>query len=148
MTVDFFKLSDIPAIAEIEKQSFSVVWSEKQLEEELSNKTSVFFVARDGDKPVGYIIMNSVMGEAFISRVATHIDYRRRGVANTLLNALDRYAYDNDMDYITLEVRVSNAPAISLYEKFGFKRFSLRKNFYSNPTEDAVIYTKYYKERQ
>ena len=76
--------------------------------------------------------------EGYVTNVAVLCDYRRQGIAEKLISR----AMENDMDFITLEVRKSNAPAIALYEKAGFEAVGIRPKFYSNPDEDAVIMTR------
>lgn len=146
MNISLLTREDIPSLERIEKQSFSTPWGEKFFLEELENKNSVFFIARSGREVIGYAGMSNILGEGFISRVAVDESARKRGVATALFEALDDYAFKNNMSYITLEVRAGNSAAISLYEKSGYKRFGLRKRFYTNPVEDALIYTKYYTE--
>ena len=136
MNISLLTREDIPSLERIEKQSFSTPWGEKFFLEELENKNSVFFIARSGREVLGYAGMSNILGESA----------RKRGVATALFEALDDYAFKNGMSYITLEVRAGNSAAISLYEKSGYKRFGLRKRFYTNPVEDALIYTKYYTE--
>ena len=88
----------------------------------------------------GYIGFLGVLDELEVTNVATHPDYRRRGVGRALVAALLDYAKQGDFRRVSLEVRVSNAAAIALYESLGFTPCGLRKNFYSNPREDGVIY--------
>ncbi len=77
-------------------------------------------------------------GEGYVTNVAVLPEYRRRGIAQRLIFA----EFENEMDFITLEVRKSNTPAIRLYEKAGFENVGIRPHFYTSPDEDAVIMTK------
>lgn len=133
----------IPQIAEIEKECFSDPWSEAAISEELENENSYFLVAVTDDV-VGYIGVQEICGEAYITNVAVTSDNRKSGVGRKLLRAACEGAKSRKCEFITLEVRESNYPAISLYESEGFERAGVRKNFYSAPAENGIIYTKYF----
>ena len=133
----------IGQIASLEKEYFSKPWSEKALLEELANENSHFLVAVS-DKVMGYIGVQEICGEAYITNVAVFGEYRKCGIGRTLIRAACEGAKGRGCEFITLEVRESNAPAISLYESEGFDKAGIRKNFYSAPTENGVIYTKYF----
>lgn len=135
----------IPALAEIERLCFSTPWLPRMLEEELHNPAAVFRVALAGGVPAGYAGMTHVCGEGYIDNVAVHPDYRRLGVASALLCGLDGYARTHGFSLLTLEVRVSNFPAVRVYERAGFARQGVRPGFYDRPREDAIIMTKYYR---
>lgn len=137
---------DIPLVAEIEKQNFSEPWSEQSFSEELENELSICYVEKYLDKPVGYICSQIIHPEAYICTVACENSMRRRGVGKRLVSYLDDYCRYKRCESLSLEVRVSNIPAQKLYEKMGFVNLGIRKNFYSKPTEDAYIMTKYFKE--
>ena len=134
----------IPQIALLEKDCFSSPWSEKALSEELNNENSHFLVAYS-DKVLGYIGVQEVCGEAYITNVAVFNEYRKLGIGRKLLKAAADNAESRNCDFITLEVRESNKTAISLYESENFEIAGIRKNFYSYPTENGIIYTKYFK---
>ena len=138
--------SDITEIAELEKECFSEPWSEDSLKDELTNETARFYVLRDNEKLLGYIGANNICGEVYITNVAVSSDYRGKGYGKRLVNHLLKQSKLEKALFVTLEVRKSNANAISLYEKCGFKKIGERKNFYSKPTEDALIYTYYLEE--
>ena len=129
-------------IAELEKICFSDPWSENSIAYELTSRLSFWLVAVEDGKVVGYIGSQSVLGEADMMNVAVHPDHRRKGIAEALVNALSQDLKQRDNVCLTLEVRVSNAPAIALYEKLGFTQVGLRKNYYRNPKEDARILKK------
>ena len=131
----------IPQIQRIEQQSFSVPWTEQMLRVQLSPDSHVFLTAQTEDGVVGYIGMMYVLDEGYISNVAVHPQYRRRGVADALLAALEERARALRLSFLTLEVRQSNAPAVALYEKHGFRAAGRRKNYYEKPTEDALLMT-------
>ena len=134
----------IAAVAALEQVCFSAPWSAAALAEELSNPLAVFLVAVEGDTVLGYVGMHHVLDEGFITNVAVSPDARRRGVARALLGNLAAYGREHSLYRITLEVRVSNAPARTLYESEGYKPDGIRSRFYSHPTEDAAIYSLYF----
>ncbi len=137
------KEEHIKEITEIERLSFSVPWSENGLSAELENETAHFLSAVSGRKVLGYIGIHEICGEAYITNVAVLPDYRRLGIGETLIDAATNGAKERECEFISLEVRISNTPAIELYKKEGYNVVGQRKNFYSNPTEDAYIMTKY-----
>ncbi len=136
--------SDINDIAELEKECFSEPWSENSLKEELTNETARFYVLRDGEKVLGYIGSNNICNEVYITNVAVNENCRGKGYGKILVNHLIKQCELERAFFITLEVRKSNENAIKLYEKCGFKFIGERKNFYSKPAEDALIYTYYF----
>ncbi len=138
--------SDITEIAELEKECFSEPWSENSLRDELTNETARFYVLRDTEKLLGYIGANNICNEVYITNVAVNGRYRGKGYGQILVNHLIKQSETERAFFITLEVRKSNENAIKLYEKCGFKLIGERKNFYSKPTEDALIYTYYIEE--
>ena len=127
----------------IETECFSHPWSKQSLEEELNNETSLFLVAKEENEVIGYIGMSIVIDEGYIFNVAVRENHRNKGVETALINELVTYGKKNNFSFITLEVRESNLPAISLYSKFGFIKAGERKDYYSNPKENAILLTKY-----
>ena len=141
MIIERMNESHVAAVAALEKLCFSEPWSESSIASELKNPLSLWLVAVEDDVVCGYIGSQSVMGESDMMNVAVHPDHRRKGLGEKLVIALcDALSGENTS--LTLEVRVSNAPAISLYEKLGFVQVGLRKNYYRNPKEDALILRK------
>ena len=134
--------SHVEKIAELEKLCFSDPWSVKSIASELENQLSLWVVAMDGEKLVGYVGSQSVLGWADMMNLAVAPDYRQRGIAQALVNELIARLQQNQVTCLTLEVRVSNTPAISLYEKLGFATVGRRPNYYHNPKEDALILRK------
>lgn len=135
---------NIPQIAEIEKASFSKPWSEKSITESFLSQSNIFFVAEINGKIVGYIGMTLSIDEGYILNVAVLPQYRKQGVGRKLVESLISFGENNKLVFITLEVRESNIPAISLYTQYGFSQVGKRKNYYSNPSEDALLLTKYF----
>ena len=127
----------------IETECFSHPWSKQSLEEEMNNETSLFLVAKEENEVIGYIGMSIVIDEGYIFNVAVRENHRNKGVATALINELVTYGKKNNFSFITLEVRESNLPAISLYSKFGFIKAGEKKDYYSNPKENAILMTKY-----
>ncbi len=134
----------ISEIALLEKECFSSPWSENALSEELGNESSCFIVAVS-DKVLGYIGVQEICGEAYITNIAVFDEYRKKGIGRKLLKSAVDGAKSRSCEFITLEVRESNKSAISLYESEGFEIAGIRKNFYSEPIENGIIYTKYFR---
>lgn len=144
MKIEKMTFAHITQVAELEKMCFVHPWSEKSLEDELENENSLFFVCTDSGRVLGYIGMNFVLDEGYIYNVAVDENFRNRGIATSLINELVTFAKKNSFSFLTLEVRASNEKAISLYSDFGFIKAGERKNYYSEPTEDAILMTKYF----
>lgn len=131
-------------LAALDARCFSDPWTRAGYGAELSNDTACFFVAERGGTVVGCAGMHCVCGECYIDRVFCAPETRRQGVAQALMQRLDAWAQMHGAQFITLEVRRSNAPAFALYRKFGFEPVGTRKDFYTLPREDAVLMTKFY----
>ena len=142
MTITEMKAAHVPQVAELERICFADPWSEKSVASELDNKWALWFVALEEDKVAGYIGSQTSIDETDVMNVAVHPDFRRRGIAETLVNALVTELKNRGSHALMLEVRASNAPAIALYEKLGFVQVGCRKNYYRNPKEDALILRK------
>lgn len=132
----------VPWIAELEKICFHDPWSERSIASELENPLSHWLVAMDGEKLVGYVGSQTVLGETDMMNVAVCPDYRRQGIAEGLILALTADLKARESHCLTLEVRDSNVSARALYEKLGFSEIGRRKNYYRNPKEDALILRK------
>ena len=132
----------VSQVAALEAICFHDPWSEKSVASELNNPLSLWLVALDGDRLAGYVGSQSVLGESDMMNVAVHPDYRRQGIAEQLCLALVEALKEKGNHCLTLEVRSSNEPAKALYEKLGFGQIGLRKNYYRNPREDALILRK------
>lgn len=127
-------------IEALECRCFSVPWKRKMLQSQLG-PGHVFLAAAENGSVVGYVGMMTVLDEGYISNVAVVPEMRRRGIAQELLRELERRARAMGLSFMTLEVRQSNAPAIALYEKHGFSRVGVRRGYYEQPREDAVLMT-------
>lgn len=129
-------------IAELEKRCFSDPWSINSINYELTNPLSLWLVALDGDVVAGYVGSQTVLGESDMMNLAVAPTYRRRGLGEQLVNTLISRLRESGNHCLTLEVRVSNAPAIALYTNMGFVQVGKRPNYYRNPKEDALILRK------
>lgn len=131
--------SHVAQIAELEKICFSDPWSENSVASELNNPLSVWLVAEENGIVCGYVGSQTVLDETDMMNIAVHPDFRRKGIAAALIAELVRLLKERGSRILRLEVRESNAPAISLYETMGFTQLGLRKNYYRNPKENALI---------
>ena len=136
----------IESLALLEKSCFSTPWTEDGLREELCDPQSHFLVAADGEQTAGYIGVQEICGTAYVTNVAVSPSYRRQGIGRALVQAAADGARMRQCAEITLEVRESNAPAIALYTQCGFVPVGRRRAFYREPTEDALIYTRFFEE--
>ena len=134
--------SHVAQVAQLEKLCFSDPWSEKSVASELDNKLALWLVVVDGDRVAGYVGSQTVIDETDMMNIAVGPVYRRKGIAEALVNRLVEELGKIGSRALTLEGRASNLPAISLYEKLGFQQVGLRKNYYRNPKEDARILRK------
>lgn len=134
--------SHVAQVAELEKLCFCDPWSERSIASELSNPLSKWLVAMDGDTLCGYVGSQTVMDETDMMNIAVHPDYRRQGIAESLVQALVIVLKECASRCLTLEVRASNESAKALYEKQGFAQIGRRPNYYRNPKEDALILRK------
>ena len=132
---------DLFAVSEIEKECFSVPWTYEMLQESLENPHYVFLVAENDEGNVaGYAGMTVIFDEGDICNIAVLKEERRKGIGDMLLSALLSEALKRGVSTARLEVRATNLPAVCLYEKHGFKPLGRRKDYYTFPTEDALIY--------
>ena len=142
MIITEMKPEHVPQIAQLEMLCFSDPWSEKSIASELENELAYWLVALEGDAVAGYIGSQTVMEETDMMNVAVHPDFRRKGIAESLVNTLVDVLKDRGSRSLTLEVRASNEPAQKLYEKLGFVLVGRRPKYYRNPREDALILRK------
>ena len=127
------------AVAEIEKLCFSHPWSESTVCSEIKSGFSDFFGAFSGEKLAGYIGGRTIAGETEIFNVAVAPEFRRNGIGKTLIEKFIETVREKDTQVIFLEVRTSNLSAISLYEKTGFVFCGIRKDYYTDPKENALL---------
>jgi ribosomal-protein-alanine N-acetyltransferase len=137
----------VEQVAQIEKMNFSHPWTQEMLEEELNNMLSSFICALGENGVVlGYAGLTVVAGEGYINNIAVRQEYRKQGVASALLEVFIRFAKAQGLDFLTLELRVSNEAAKRLYMKHGFAQVGRRKDYYDDPTEDAILMTRSFQE--
>ncbi len=136
-------LEDVPFVAEIERESFSMPWSEKSFTDAILEENNIYMVALSDGKIVGYCGMWGCAGEGQIYNVCVSKTMRGMGIGTVLFSEFILEGTKTGLNAFTLEVRVSNKSAIALYEKNGFTNSGIRKNFYENPKEDAMIMWKY-----
>ena len=142
MRIEKMNADHVAQVAALEAICFHDPWSENSVASELNNPLSYWLVAMEDDRVAGYVGSQTVVGETDMMNVAVHPDFRRQGIAESLILTLVEGLKSLDSHCLTLEVRASNGSAIALYEKLGFAQIGLRKNYYSNPKEDALILRK------
>ena len=139
MIIRTMQKGDVAAVAALEAQIFSMPWSAAGFADTLPREDVIFLVAYEQDELLGYVGIYCTLDEGEITNVAVAPAARRRGIARALLTELKRQLACRNVARIVLEVRVSNEPAIRLYEQMGFSVLGVRKNFYEKPAEDAYI---------
>lgn len=131
--------ADLEAVAEMEKICFTESWSWKLLEAGLYSEYDEYYVFEQEGRILGYCNLRILAGEGEIQRIAVLPDCRRLGVGRKMMEAMERSARAKQVYAVTLEVRESNLAARNLYESFGFVAEAVRKGYYHNPAEDALI---------
>jgi ribosomal-protein-alanine N-acetyltransferase len=133
------RLADLDAVVAIEQRAYPTAWSRSMFASELAKSTSVCLGAAEGTRLVGYAINSRYVDAWHVMNVAVDPNYQRRGIATQLLQRLFELTAGDGRRGYTLEVRVSNAGAIRLYEQLGFERSGLRRAYYTDNREDALI---------
>lgn len=142
------QLDDLPQVLEIERLSFPTPWSERAFRGELTvNSYAHYLVAELGERVVGYGGMWVIVDEAHVTNIAVHPRHRRSGIGRLLLKALLEQAADRGCDRVTLEVRKSNRPAQHLYQSYGFVPRGIRRGYYTDNNEDAIVMWKFRLQR-
>ena len=139
ITIRNMQVADALAVSEIEQEIFSRPWSYQGFVDSLNLGNTIFLVAEEEGRILGYIGMYLAMDEGEITNVAVMKQERQRGIGGMLLKEIKKEAERRAIARIVLEVRVSNASAIRLYEREGFQNCGVRKNFHELPREDAYI---------
>ena len=142
MIITNMRQQHVAQVAELEKLCFRDPWSEKSVASELTNPLSLWLVAVEGETVAGYIGSQTVMDESDMMNVAVHPHFRKQGIATALIVGLVEELRKRGSRCLTLEVRASNENAISVYRKLEFREVGLRRNYYRNPREDALILRK------
>ncbi len=136
----------VAGIERLEKLCFSVPWTAEQIISQLPDENHFFITAVDsGGSVLGYVGAMLAADEGYISNVAVDPALRRQGIGGALIEKLVSMAAERGLAFLTLEARASNAPALALYEKYGFRPVGRRKNYYEKPREDAILMTLFLK---
>ena len=140
IVIEEMRLEDIPAVQLVENVSFPLPWPANAFRHELTgNKNAHYIVAREGEHIVGYAGLWLSLDEAHITTFAVLPEHRRRRIGERMLVSLFERAEKLGAEWLTLEVRASNLPAQRLYEKYGFRPAGIRRRYYSDNNEDAII---------
>lgn len=124
---------------EIEKLCFTPAWSKAQLSDEITRDDAFTAVSKENGVITGFCVMRMAGDQAELFQIAVRPDFRRNGTAEKLLNRGIEWTKEKNAESVFLEVRESNSPAIGLYQKLGFEKLGVRKNYYTQPVENAVI---------
>ncbi|MDO4308856.1 MAG: ribosomal protein S18-alanine N-acetyltransferase [Eubacteriales bacterium] len=138
MTVD-----DLDQVMEIEQDLFHVPWTREGYFTFLTRKDAMFLVVEEKGQILGYCGLLMVLDEGDVTNVAVRRDRQKEGIGNFLMESLVRLSEGLGVRTIHLEVRESNEGAVRLYERIGFRRDGIRKKYYENPVEDAILMTRY-----
>ena len=133
---------DATAIAEMELNIFGDPWSKKDIFSYICSDTGMCFTALDSGEPIAYIIGRKIPPEGEIYRIAVREDKRQRGIGYRLLSYALKTELGSGVETVFLEVRSKNDAARALYRAYGFKEMGIRKNYYQNPSDDAVVMVK------
>lgn len=143
-TIRPMKKEDTSQVAVIEKDIFSIPWSEKSFADACATPENIYLVAVMDEQIAGYCGLWTVLGEGNITNMAVAEEFRQCGVGRRLMEAMEAAGREKDVDIFFLEVRESNVAARHLYKSMGYKDIGLRKNFYERPVENAVVMSKMY----
>ena len=139
LNIDFMKEDDIDEVLDISSLSFAISWSKDSYIQELTNPIAKYFVAKIDNKAVAFIGTWIILDEAHITNIAVHPNYRKQGIASELLAKFLDYCKNQGCKAFTLEVRSGNKAAQALYKKHNFKEEGIRKGYYEDNKEDAII---------
>lgn len=139
ITIRTMTKDDIDGVYKVEENCFAHPWSKEAFRKELSNNMARYIVAELDNRIVGYVGVWLVLDEGHITNVAVHSDYRGKKIGDKLVKEMVNLCKECNMNAMTLEVRSSNRVAQNLYRKYGFKMGGIRKEYYSDNKEDAII---------
>lgn len=139
ISLSFMTRDDIDDILEISNCSFAIPWSKNSFELELKNTFAKYIIAKHNNKVIGFGGMWLIIDEGHITNIAVHPEYRKFGVGSAILEKMISFSKENNIIGLTLEVRTSNIAAQNLYSKFDFKEEGIRKKYYEDNGEDAII---------
>jgi len=144
MIIEFMSERHIDEVTRIEQDSFAIPWTRRDFERELASRHAIYIVALEDNKVIGYAGMWHVVNEGHIVNIAVKEEKCRMGVGTQLVRRLIDIAIEKEMIGLTLEVRMSNTAGQRLYHKFGFKAEGIRRRYYADTGEDAIIMWKYF----
>lgn len=130
---------DASDVAALEREIFSDPWGEREIFGYICDPLGMCYAAVDGGRVIAYILGRTIAPEGEIYRIATKVGYRRRGIAYRLLDYAAKCERGRGLECLFLEVRSRNVPARNLYRAYGFREVGLRKNYYKDPDDDAVV---------
>lgn len=139
VTLSLMKESDLTDVLEISTLSLKESWSLDSFTKELTNPLAKYIVAKSNNKIIGFAGIWIIVDEGHITNIAVHPEYREKGVGSALVSSLIEKSKEWGCTALTLEVRFSNIPAQNLYKKYGFENDGIRKNYYHDNNEDAII---------
>jgi len=139
IVIELMKVDDIKNVVEVENKSFTIPWHEESFVQELANNLALYLVAKIEEKAVGYVGVWKILNEGHITNVAVHPDYRNKGIGKALVSELLLLCIKDGINSFTLEVRESNLIAQKLYKDLGFEEAGIRKKYYSDNNENAII---------
>jgi ribosomal-protein-alanine N-acetyltransferase len=141
ITIEYMKKEDVEAVVKIEEEAYGKHhWAKSSFYDEMSNNLAKYYVAKTSDGEIaGYAGTWHIIDEGHITTIAVKNDYLRNHIGDAIMKAIIDDCYKNNIKYLTLEVRVSNIPAIKMYEKYGFQSLGTRKSYYQDNNEDALI---------
>lgn len=139
LNIDFMKEEDIDAVLDISSLSFAISWSKDSYIQELTNPIARYLVAKINNKVVAFVGTWIILDEAHITNIAVHPNYRKQEIASKLLIKFLDYCRNQGCKAFTLEVRSGNKAAQALYKKHNFKEEGIRKGYYEDNKEDAII---------
>lgn len=135
---------DLESISLLEKETFSLPWNSDMIKDNIEKDKRITLVAYNDEIFLGYILAHYVLDEGYIDNIAIKKDYQSKSIGSTIIAETIKKAKTLGLSFLTLEVRESNLKAINLYQKFNFTQVGLRKNFYTKPTENAILMTLYF----
>ena len=135
-------MEDLDKVMEIEEDLFAVPWTKEGYFTFLTRKDAMFLVVEEKGEILGYCGLLMVLDEGDVTNVAVKRDRQREGIGNFLMESMLRLAYEQGIRTVHLEVRAGNSVAVRLYERLGFVKDGIRKGYYTDPVEDAVLMTR------
>lgn len=137
--VRYMKEQELEQAAELERLCFSEPWSLRLLKDSFFGPWDTFFAAEQQNVMCGYACLRILAGESEIQRIAVHPAFRRLGIGSKLMEAMEAFSCSQKAGDTALEVRAGNQGAIRLYKSCGFAEAGIRKDYYRNPKEDAIL---------